>query len=91
MSDCARVVAVVMGIDDIADRLIGDRFHLRPDLRTILLKLIVHQNDAFAGGHHRHVSAVSDDDVEALGHLLHRQGLPRRLRPRQPHSGRDKR
>ena len=56
-------------------------------LRAILRKFVVHQNHAFAGGHHGDVAAAADDDIQIFRHLLHGE-LSRRLvlRPANPES-----
>ena len=81
------VIAVLVRVQHVADRLFGHGFDLREDLRAILRKFVVHQNHAFAGGHHGDVAAAADDDIQIFRHLLHGE-LSRRLvlRPANPES-----
>ena len=84
----AGVIAVMVGVQDVADRLIADRLHFGEDLRAVLRELVVDQHDAFRRRHHRDIAAVTDDHVQVIGHLLHSElrGL-RILRPGEPKSG----
>ena len=78
----AGVIAVLVRVQNIADRLVGNRFHLGQNVRGVLREFIVHEDYPFAGRQHRDIAAIADDHVQILGDLLHGQRLSlRRLRP----------
>ena len=83
-SVAAGVVAVMMGIQHVANRLVGDGLDLGEDARSVLGELIVHHHDTFAGGHDGNVAAGAHDDPEILRDLLHRERRPRLLCPGDP-------
>ena len=67
----AGMVAVLMSVQDVFDRLVADAFHLGQNLRPILLEFVVHQQDAFVGRQHGHVATgVVHDHPQMIGHLL---------------------
>jgi hypothetical protein len=69
----AGVVAVMMRVEDVADRLIGDALHLGDDLRIIALEFVVHQDHAFGRRVDGDVAAVAHDHVQVVGNFLDRQ------------------
>ncbi len=76
----ARVIAVLVGIQDVFDRLVADGLHLRQDLRAVLVELVIHQQHALAGGHHRDVAATAcHQHPQVVGHLLDVERLLWRL------------
>ena len=66
----ARVIAVVMGIENVADRQTRHRFHLVEDLIGIPQELVIDQNDAVLRQQHADVAAVPGDVEEVLFHPL---------------------
>ena len=66
----ARVIAVVMSIENVANRQTGHRFHLVKDLIGIPQKLVIDQDDAVLCKQHAYVAAVPDDVEEVLFHPL---------------------
>ncbi len=82
----AGVIAMLVRIQHVADGLVADGLHLRQNFRCVLREFVVHQQDAFAGGHGRDVAAVGHDDVKIVRDFLHGQRRPLllRLRPHQP-------
>ncbi len=88
----AGMVVVLMRVDDVAQRLIGDRLHLREDVVVVPVEHVVHQNHALGGHQHRDVAAVAGHHIEVVFHLLglERPRGPLRLRvddPRRLHGG----
>ena len=62
-------VAVLMRVQNVFDRLVGDALDLVDNVLAVVLELIVHQDHAFAGELDAGIPAVSDDHTKIVGHL----------------------
>ena len=69
----AAVIRMMMRAEHVLHRLIGHALHLRHDAFVVLLELVVHQDDAFAGDIDRDVAAVAFDLVQIVLDLVERQ------------------
>jgi hypothetical protein len=82
----ARVIAVLVRVQNVLDRLVTDGLHLGQDLRPVLIEFVIHQQNALGGRQDGNITAVAGhDDPEIVGHLLDVERLLRRLplRPNQ--------
>jgi hypothetical protein len=73
----AAMVLMVVGIDDVFDRLLGDRLDPRRNGIVVLLKLVVDQDHAFSRNQHGDIAAVALDLIKVVVHLV--DGQLRRL------------
>ena len=71
----AGVIAVVVRVDDVADRLVGHLGHPRLDAVDVARELVVDQDDALGRHAHAHVPADPVDVVESVLHRRHAQRL----------------
>ena len=85
----AAVVAVMMGIDDVANGLVGDLLQLSDDVVVIDFELVIDENHAFVGDQRRRIPGYDlvMDDVKVIFdlHQIQFRRLRRTLRIREPH------
>ncbi len=69
----AGVIVVLVGIDDVAQRLARDGLDLRQDVGVIAMEHVVHEDDPFARHVERDVAALPRDHVQVAAHARRRQ------------------
>jgi hypothetical protein len=81
----AGMVVVLVGVEHIAQRLVGNRPHLRQDVRVVAIEHVVDEDHPFVGHGDGHVAAFPRDHVEIAPHALDAQRSWRLLCLRRAH------
>jgi hypothetical protein len=69
----AGVIVVLMRVEDVAERLAGNRLHLRKDVRMVAIEHVVDQDDTFTRDVHGNVAALARNHVQLALHLFQAQ------------------
>src|SRR5688572_30074328 len=66
----AGVIVVLVRVDHIPQRSVGDELHLGEDVGVVAVEHVVHQDDALGGGVDRDIAALAGDHVQVTLHAL---------------------
>src|SRR5262245_30868784 len=75
----ARVIVVLMGVDDVPYRMFDDGLNHWQDIRVVSIEHIVYVDDAFIRDIRRNIPALSCDQIQVIFDFLNAQWT-RRLR-----------
>ena len=66
----ARMIVVLVRIDDVLQRLVGDRLHLRKDIRVVAVEHVIDEDHAVVRRIQRDVAAFTRNHVQVALHTF---------------------